>query len=45
MVRWKRFTVVGDTWEGRENLQNTGDLLREFKEECEQEDREVSVSN
>jgi len=30
LVRWKGFTAEGDTWESRENLQNTGELLREF---------------
>jgi len=33
LVRWKEFTAEGDTWESRENLQNAGDLLREFEEE------------
>ena len=33
LVRWKGFTAEGDTWESRKNLQNAGDLLREFKEE------------
>jgi len=33
--------VEGDTWENRENLQNTGDLLREFEEEYNRNSREV----
>ena len=41
LVRWKGFTVEGDTWESRENLQNAGDLLREFEEECRRDNREV----
>ena len=41
LVRWKGFTAEGDTWESRENLQNAGDLLREFKEEYRRESREV----
>jgi len=41
LVWWKGFTVEGDTWESRENLQNAGDLLREFEEKYGQEDREV----
>ena len=31
----------GDTWESRENLQNAGDLLREFEEEYRRDNREV----
>ena len=41
MVRWKRFTVEGDTWENRENLENAEDLWREFKEEYSRNNREV----
>ena len=41
LVRWKKFTVEEDTWESRENLQNAGDLLREFKEEYRRDNREV----
>ena len=41
LVRWRAFTVEGDTWESRENLQNAGDLLREFEEEYGRYNREV----
>ena len=41
LVRWKGFTAEGDTWESRENLQNAGDLLREFEEEYGRDNREV----
>ena len=41
LVWWKGFTVEGDTWENRENLQNAGDLLREFKEKYSRNNREV----
>ena len=41
LVWWKGFTVEGDTWESRENLQNAGDLLREFEEEYRRDNREV----
>ena len=30
-----------DTWENRENLENVGDLLKEFKEEYSRSDKEV----
>jgi len=33
--------VEGDTWESRENLQNAGELLREFKEEYGKDNKEV----
>ena len=33
--------MEGDTWESRENLQNAGDLLREFEEEYGRDNREV----
>jgi len=41
LVWWKGFMVEGDTWESRENLQNAGDLLREFEEEYRRDNREV----
>jgi len=41
LVRWKGFTAEGDTWESRENLQNAGELLREFEEEYGRDNREV----
>ena len=41
LVQWKEFTAEGDTWESRENLQNAGDLLREFEEEYRRDNREV----
>ena len=41
LVWWKGFTVEGDTWESRKNLQNAGDLLREFKKEYNRDRREV----
>jgi len=31
LVRWKRFTVESDTWEGRENLENAKEAIEEFK--------------
>ena len=41
LVRWKGFTAEGDTWKSRENLENAGDLLREFEEEYGKDNREV----
>ena len=41
LVRWKGFMVEGDTWEGRENLENTQELVEEFKKEYGKDDRKV----
>jgi len=41
LVPWKGFTAEEDTWESRENLEDTGDLLRKFEEEYRQDNREV----
>ena len=41
LVWWKGFTAEGDTWKNKENLENTENLLREFEEEYERDDREV----
>ena len=31
LIRWKGFTAEGDTWERRENLKNTEELIKEFE--------------
>ena len=31
LIRWKGFTAEGDTWERRENLKNTKELIEEFE--------------
>jgi len=31
LIRWKGFTVKGDTWERRENLKNAEELIEEFE--------------
>ena len=31
LIRWKGFTVEGDTWERRENLKNAKELIEEFE--------------
>jgi len=33
LVRWKGFTVESDTWEGRENLKNAKEVIKEFEKE------------
>ena len=33
LVQWKGFTVESDTWEGRENLGNTKETIKEFERE------------
>ena len=32
LIRWKEFTVEGDTWERKENLKNTEELIKEFEQ-------------
>jgi len=41
LVWWKGFMAEGDTWESSENLENTRELLKEFKEEYDRNNREV----
>jgi len=31
LIRWKEFMAEGDTWEKRENLKNTEELIKEFE--------------
>jgi len=33
LVKWKRYIVEKDPWEGLENLENTMDLVEEFEKE------------
>ena len=33
LIQWKGFTAEGDTWERRENLKNTEELIEEFEKE------------
>ena len=35
LVRWKGFTVEGDTWERRENLKNVEEALADFEGKIE----------
>jgi len=32
LIRWKGFTVKGDTWERKENLKNVEELIEEFEQ-------------
>ena len=32
LIWWKGFTAEGDTWEKRENLKNTKELIEEFEQ-------------
>jgi len=32
LIRWKGFTVEGDTWERKENLKNAEKLIEEFEQ-------------
>ena len=42
LVRWKRCIAEEDTWESKENLRNTMELVEEFeKEYCREEEEEV----
>jgi len=40
-VRWKGYTVEGDTWESRENLENAKELVKEFEREYREEVEEL----
>ena len=31
LIQWKGFMAEGDTWERRENLKNTEELIKEFE--------------
>jgi len=41
LVHWKGYTVEEDTWEGRENLRNTEELVKEFEKEYKEEAKEI----
>jgi len=41
LVRWKGYTAEGDTWESREILKNTKDLVKEFEREYGEEAEEL----
>jgi len=41
LVRWKGYTVEGDTWKNRENLGNAKELVEEFEREYREETEEL----
>jgi len=42
LVRWKGFTAESDTWEGRENLKNAKEAIKEFEKEYQQDMEDVA---
>ena len=42
LVRWKGFTAESNTWEGRENLKNTKEAIKEFEKEYQRDIENVA---
>ena len=42
LVRWKEFMAESDTWEGRENLENAKEAIKEFKKEYRRDMEDVA---
>jgi len=42
LVCWKGFIVESDTWEGRENLENTKEAIEEFEKEYQQDQEDTA---
>jgi len=45
LVHWKEYTTEEDTWEPRENLENTKDLVEKFEEKYGKESRQTRKEN
>jgi len=41
LVYWKRFTAESNTWEGRENLENTKEAIEEYEREYPQDMKNI----
>ena len=41
-MRWKGFTAESDTWEGRENLENVKEVVKEFEKEYWRDIEEIN---
>jgi len=41
LVRWREYTVKDNTWEGRENLENVKEMVKEFEREYGEEAKEL----
>ena len=41
MVQWKGFMAESDTWEGRKNLENTKETVKEYKKEYQQDIEDI----
>jgi len=42
LVCWKGFTAESNTWEGRENLENAKEVVKEFEREYRQDMEDVA---
>jgi len=42
LVHWKGFTAESDTWEGRKNLKNAQEVIKEFKKEYQKDIEDVA---
>jgi len=40
-VRWKGFTAESDTWEGKENLENAKEAVKEFEKEYQRDMEDI----